>query len=549
MNSKKDKIKKWPVQNALGKSQKTNDVSKIRVAKAIKNGKDTAKYLQENLEILEILFSNTHFLMAFLDVNFNFIRVNKAYAEYLGQSPDSFLGKNYFDLFPHKENEAIFRQVVESGESYTAFEKPFAYPNRPRKGMTYWWDWSIHPVKGNRGELRGLILSLVDVTRRKRAEEDVKVRDKRYQDLLEQSLDGFFRADLQGYIIESNQAFRDMIGYTEDELKSLSLKDLTPVIWLRKEEKILKDLFKLGYTPTYEKEYVSKEGNIVPVELRAYLTLDEKGKPVELWAFVRDITEKKVIEERLRGYVSRLEQSNRELEDFAYVASHDLQEPLRKVQTFGDRLFKKHAKVLDEAGRDYLERMINAATRMRTLIEALLSYSRVPSHAEPFTRADLNEALQEALSNLEGRIEETEAKLETSALPTIEANAVQMVQLLQNLIINALKFHREGVKPMIKVSCSIKQRKKRARRKKDAKTEFCEIYIKDNGIGFEDKYKEQIFMPLQRLHGRSEYEGLGIGLAICRRIVERHGGTIDVESKSGVGSTFIITLPLTQNAK
>lgn len=509
--------------------------------------KETAKYSQENFEILETLFSNTHFLIAFLDADLNFVRVNRAYARYMGQSPEFFIGKNHFDLFPHEENKTIFRQVLENGEPYTVFEKPFEFPSQPERGVTYW-DWSLHPVKEDRGRATGLILSLVDVTRRKRAEEQFKIREKRYQDLLEQNLDGFIRMDMRGYIIESNQAFSHMVGYTADELKSLSINDLTPLGWFKREAKIFEGLFDVGHTPLYEKEYVSKEGNIVPVELRTYLTRDRKGNPVEMWALVRDITDKKEAEEKLQEYIGKLEKSNQELKEFAYVASHDLQEPLRKIQTFGGRLFSKYAEAMDETGRDYLERMVKAAGRMRDLIEALLTFSRVSSRGMHFALVDLNTALQEALSNLERRIEETEAELEIQKLPTLEADFVQMVQLMQNLIGNALKFHRQGVPPVVKVGYRIRQDKKRPRRKKDSTAGVCEIYVQDNGIGLKNEYDEQIFAPFQRLHGRTEYEGVGIGLAICRRIVERHGGNISVESQVGQGSTFFVTLPFVQTS-
>ena len=501
------------------------------------------KSLQENLEVLETLFSNTHFLVALLDKDFNFIRVNKAYSESSGKLPEYFFGKNYFELYPHRENKAVFRRVLTSGQSYTEFEKPFKYPDRLGKGMTYW-DWSLHPVKREGGEVMGLILSLVDVTRRKRAEEEIKVRNKRFQDLLEQNLDGFIRMDMLGYIVESNPAFRNMVEYTEDELKSLSNKDLTPVGWVKKEERVFNGLLNSKHTSTYEKEYISKNGNTIPVEISLYLTRDDQGNPTEMCAFVRDISEKKETEEEIQGYISRLEQSNRELSEFAYVASHDLQEPLRKIQTFGDRLIKKYTADLSETGRDYLERMVGAATRMRNLIEALLSYSRISSQGKQFTPVDLNTVLMDVMSNLEERIEATGAKLEITELPVIEGDYTQILRLMQNLIGNALKFHQEGVKPLIRICYRIKQKKSKLRRKSRSERTFCEIYVQDNGIGLEKDYQNEIFAPFQRLHGRSEYEGVGMGLAICRRIVERHEGAISVESQAGKGSTFKITLPL-----
>ena len=231
----------------------------------------------------------------------------------------------------------------------------------------------------------------------------------------------------------------------------------------------------------------------------------------------------------------RLEQSNRELESFASVASHDLQEPLRKIQTFSERLRTTYAEALGAEGRDYLERMNNAATRMRRLIDDLLSFSRVSSRAQPFARVDLAEIAREVLGDLEETIAQAGATVTLGELPRLEADPTQMRQLLQNLLSNALKFHRDDVAPSVNVRATV-----------DPETLRCELLVEDNGIGFDEKYHDRIFNVFQRLHGRGKYDGTGIGLAICRRIVERHGGSIRARSTPGQGATFIATLPLKQ---
>ena len=230
-----------------------------------------------------------------------------------------------------------------------------------------------------------------------------------------------------------------------------------------------------------------------------------------------------------------LERSNRELQDFAFVASHDLQEPLRKIQAFGDRLVTKHGPELSEQGRDYLGRMQSAAGRMHTLINDLLTFSRVTTKAQPFEPCDLDQIAKEVLNDLEVRLQDNNAHLEIDTLPTIDADPLQMRQLLQNLIGNAIKFHRPGVPPIIKIKGTLTGRP-------DGK-EMLTLTVTDNGIGFDEKYLDRIFTPFQRLHGRDTYEGTGIGLAVCRKIVERHGGTLTAESEPGKGSTFIATLP------
>ena len=223
------------------------------------------------------------------------------------------------------------------------------------------------------------------------------------------------------------------------------------------------------------------------------------------------------------------------------MASHDLQEPLRKIQAFGDQLKTDYSGSLGEEGADYLERMQNAAVRMQALIQALLNYSRVTSKAKPFSAIDLAASAREAVSNLEASIRDTGGRVEIEELATIDADPVQMVQLFQNLIGNALKFHGKE-RPAVKVyglPCE-------ADRKRGGPG-CIQIFVEDNGIGFDEKYLDRIFTPFQRLHGRGVYEGTGIGLAICRKIVDRHGGTITAKQLPGKGTTFIVSLPVKQS--
>lgn len=236
----------------------------------------------------------------------------------------------------------------------------------------------------------------------------------------------------------------------------------------------------------------------------------------------------------IRAKEEALERSNRELQDFAFVASHDLQEPLRKVIAFGGRLKTTCGTGLDEKSRDYLERMQRAAGRMQQLIEDLLQYSRLTSRPNPFEPTDLNEVAKEVIIDLEERIRQTNGRIEKGELPTIEAERLQISALFQNLIANALKFHKEGVPPVIVLKSRLTD------------PGYCEITIEDNGIGFDEKYLDRIFKPFQRLHGRNEFEGTGMGLAICYKIARRHGGEITAKSVPGRGSTFMVSLPLRQ---
>ena len=231
---------------------------------------------------------------------------------------------------------------------------------------------------------------------------------------------------------------------------------------------------------------------------------------------------------------TELGRSNRELQDFASVASHDLQEPLRKIQAFGDRLATRQEQ-LDEDGRLYLSRMLDASRRMRTLIEDLLQFSRVTTKAQPFKRTSIKRVIAGVLSDLEVRIADSGATVTVKSLPVVQADELQMRQLFQNLISNALKFHTPDTPPVVTIT---------GKSFRDVEVPYAEITVTDNGIGFDEKYRDRIFTIFQRLHGRDEYEGTGIGLAVVKKIVDRHSGTITAHSTPGEGATFIITLPL-----
>ncbi len=243
--------------------------------------------------------------------------------------------------------------------------------------------------------------------------------------------------------------------------------------------------------------------------------------------------DRKQAEEQLRLFNEKLQQSNRELQDFAYVASHDLQEPLRKVQAFADRLSTKYGDALEGSGLDYLERMRGAAERMQKLIQDLLTFSRVATKTQPFVSVNLDTVAREVLSDLEIAVEQSGATVELENLPLLDADPLQMRQLMQNLIGNALKFRRRDVAPLIKISAQTNDN-------------FYRITVKDNGIGFDEKYLDRIFTVFQRLHGRAEYEGSGVGLAVCRKIAERHNGGITAQSVAGEGAVFIVSLPVKQ---
>jgi PAS domain S-box-containing protein len=272
---------------------------------------------------------------------------------------------------------------------------------------------------------------------------------------------------------------------------------------------------------------------------------DSNGKVCQITEVVVDITERKLaekalrrahdeLEQKVKERTAQLERSNKELQDFTFIASHDLQEPLRKVIAFNDLLDKKYECVLDDEANDYKNRINKAVNRMQELIDDLLALTRVATKARPFKQTDLQVVVDEVIEDLVKYRSEKGAKIVPMSLPVIDADEVQMRQLFQNLIMNALKFHRSRIPPHVHIEG------------RTLGTGYCEIMIKDNGIGFDMKYADLIFKPFQRLYNRKEFKGSGIGLSICKKIIERHGGDIYATSSPGKGSVFVMKLPFSQ---
>lgn len=275
--------------------------------------------------------------------------------------------------------------------------------------------------------------------------------------------------------------------------------------------------------------------------------IDEQVKAREALASVNEELERRVQERvlDLKQANEKLAYSNYELENFASIASHDLQEPLRKITIFGSRLKNGFTNVIDEAGNMYLNRMLASAESMKGLIENLLLFSQIDRAKEACVQVDLNEVLKKALSYLEIKIEETAAVINSVQLPVIKANEFQMEQLFLNLINNALKFRKPHAKPEITISCDKLPVEVIKELSLTPEKTYFEISVKDNGIGFNEIYKDKIFKLFQRLHGKKEYPGTGLGLAICKKIIDNHKGAMYVESKPGKGSTFSVVLPKT----
>lgn len=288
-------------------------------------------------------------------------------------------------------------------------------------------------------------------------------------------------------------------------------------------------------------------GRVRFVSMKGKPLLDNDGNVKKMVGTTRDITAKKNFETERDRSIRELNRSNKELEEFAYVASHDLHEPLRKILTFSERLKTKFGPELGNDGKIYLERIWASAASMRNLIDNLLEFSRISRSKRIFLPCDLNIILQDVISDQELRIEETATRVKVGVLPVVEGVPVEMKQLFNNLIGNALKFRKTDVQPMVEISSKQLSHKEKSDLFLPFNQMFYEIQVKDNGIGFESMYAEKIFEIFQRLHGKAEYAGSGIGLSICKKIVENHDGIIYASSEPGIGSSFSVILPEKQH--
>ena len=312
-------------------------------------------------------------------------------------------------------------------------------------------------------------------------------------------------------------------------------------------ENALKDAISTKSGFEHEYQVKTRTGAYKIVSTKAKVVTDANGNAVKIVGITRDVTRLRNVERERERSIRELNRSNKELEEFAYIASHDLQEPIRKISTFGERL---KAKFIDKLGTDgvlYLERIMASADNMRMLIDNLLEFSRTTRSSYAFEWINLQDIITNVKTDLELKIEETNASIVTATLPRLEAVASEMKQLFNNLLSNAIKFRDSSVAPIIHITSGKTTKTEKEEHHLPVDKEFFKIQVHDNGIGFEEEYADRIFQIFQRLHGKSEYPGSGIGLAICKKIVDNHNGIMYAESKPGSGATFVVILPEKQS--
>ena len=445
----------------------------------------------------------------------------------------------------HKNVSAVLGRRLETGESVLLSKFPpqanaewQGYYDRALRGERFtnetqtrfreaphYIEYRFSPIREETGEIRGVTVYGRDITERKQTEETLKY----HAHLLENVNDAVVASDKDYHLTAWNSAAENIYGWKASEVLGRNGTEIIQTIFPNQDkEKVLASIAANGFYRG-EATQLRKDGTRFPVDISSIVLHDKQGQITGYLSVNRDITERKLTQEQMLKMLEELERSNEELEQFAYVASHDLQEPLRAVAGMVQLLQKRYHGQLDERADEYINLAMDGSNRMQTLITDLLEYSRVDRRGNPIQSTDANKALKSALRNLHESIQKGGATITNEILPTVEADATQLTLLFQNLIGNAIKFHSE-CPPQIHIAV-------------EDLSDAWLFSVRDNGIGIEPQYFERIFLIFQRLHTRRDYPGTGIGLSICKKIVERHGGRIWVESELGQGTTFRFTIP------
>ena len=491
--------------------------------------KASEKHLKSVSADLEKIMDYSLDVICSMDKHGRFIRVSAASARLWGYAPEDLVGQLYINHVDPDYVEITARALSEiiAGNAITNFENRYIHKN----GISVPVSWSARWDK----EDEIMFCVARDATSLKEAERLEAELEHRWKIIFDRANDAILLANNAGKYTQVNPAAAKILGYTTDELLKLSVTDIVAQKNLSDNGLfLLREFLKKGNQSGII-ELKRKDGNIIICHYNAVANI----LPGLHLSILTDITERENAHRKIDQLNSILEKraeelaiSNKELEQFAYVTSHDLQEPLRMVTSFLQLLQRKYESLLDEAAQKYISYAVDGAARMKTLILDLLEYSRISSYKDDHIIVDLNDVLVRTLHTLKAVIDDSEASITFSDLPKVCGNKSQLMQLFQNLISNALKY-KSASKPIIEIGCT------------DNK-DGCKFFVKDNGIGIEPKFFEKIFVIFQRLHNRNEYEGTGIGLSICKRIVELHGGKIWVESSVDAGSKFYFTIAKAQ---
>lgn len=456
-----------------------------------------------------------------LDADLRIITANPSFYRTFSTTQEQTEGKLIYDVGHGQWNIPELRHLLEEilpkNVNFEAFEVDHEFPGLGRRTMLL----NARRMQAGGPGSDKILLAIEDITERRRFEHDLISSELRYRRLFETAQDGILILNaLTGEITDANPFLLNMLGYSKQELLGKKLWEIGVMKDSVASHQAFDTLQEKGYVRYEDLPLETREGKPINVEFVSNVYPIDGEMVIQ--CNIRDITERKEAEEEVA-------RSNKELEQFAYVASHDLREPLRMVSSFADLLAKRYKDKLDSKANEYITYMVDGTTRMQGLIDDLLLYSRVGTRGKPFEPVEMETVLQDVIASLKVSIEETKTKITHEPLPLIQADRVQMNQVLQNLISNAIKFRREEP-PRIDIKVA-----------KGAKEWV--FSVADNGIGIDPQLFDRLFILFQRLQPREKYPGTGIGLAVAKKVVQRHGGRIWVESQPGQGSTFFFTIP------
>lgn len=491
--------------------------------------------------LLEAIIHSTPAVIYMKAVDGRYRLVNKRFSDLFHVSLEEMVGRTDAEVFP-AEMAARFRandvEVIRTDRPIE-FEELAPHDDGPHTYISL--KVPLRDPSTNEVFLCGIS---TDITVAKRAEAALKESKALYASLVDNLPVALFRKNLNGEFTFVSERFCQYVGRPERELLGRTDYDLFSRDLAEKYRSDDLQVARDGMIFDEVEEQESRTGRRRYVHVIKAPVYDAQQRVCGVQGVFWDETERRQAEEALRRMAVELARSNKELENFAYVASHDLQEPLRKVIAYGGRATARDQTAMDDVVRDCVDRMVSAAQRMKTMIDDLLSLAQVTTDRRPFEWVDLNVVARDALEDFDVPIEEVGATINVDHLPTIEADVVQMRQLFQNLIGNALKYRRHDIPPRLEILAAHPDDAARG----PMAVEACELRFIDNGQGFDPRYRERIFEPFERLHSAEMVAGSGIGLALCRRIVERHDGRIVAQSAPGEGATFVVTLPVRQAA-
>ena len=463
-------------------------------------------------------------------VDFQWLLINPAAEKFYGLLLNEIVGKNLLAELSQVRNNGLFDlyvSVVETGETV---DREFSYEHE--RDTIVW----LHIVAVKLND--GLAVTFRNITDRKRAEIALRDSEERFRAIFEQAAVGIAKTALCGQFMRVNPGFCQIVRYAESELLQKNWQAITHPGDIEADREYVRALLS-GNIQTFsiEKRLVCKDEAVRWANVTVSAMRDANGTPQYLICAIEDISQRKLVQELLQEsldtqtrYAQELTRSNAELEQFSYVASHDLQAPLSTIAGYAQLLEKRCYNQLDAQGNKFLRNIVNSCERMQALIDDLLEYSRVGRSEKPFDLIDCNLVFEDACANLQLAIRQDRASVTRGDLPRVRGDSFQLLQLFQNLIGNAIKY-RSSEAPMVHVGAS---------RQGDSWV----FSVQDNGIGIAEQYHPRIFQLFQRLHSQKQYSGTGIGLAICQRIVDRHGGRLWVESEPNRGSTFYFSIPI-----